>query len=229
MASLRDERERLLEGSQQEAFPYTVSVEGVTLTIERGVFSPKYFRSTEIFAAALPFREEPWFIDIGCGCGALGIVASKRGARRVLCSDIAIEAVRNTTTNVRRLGLIDRIDVAQMDASTGLRGQSLIGSVMWNFPWIYSPAKDDCWKGHLYRAISDPGYRSLERLSTWFSGVGSRGDGLRLFIGLGSFANEMLIQRILRRAGLAAETVATQPDPIDARMVYRLVRLYVGS
>ncbi|MBD3313892.1 methyltransferase [Candidatus Woesearchaeota archaeon] len=40
-------------------------------------------------------------IDMGCGCGLLGLVMARYGAERVIMSDISPEAVKNTKDNLR--------------------------------------------------------------------------------------------------------------------------------
>jgi SAM-dependent methyltransferase len=48
--------------------------------------------------------------DVGCGCGALALVAARLGAAKVLGTDIVPAAVRLAGLNARRLGLEDRAE-----------------------------------------------------------------------------------------------------------------------
>lgn len=54
-------------------------------------------------------------LDIGCGTGILGILASKMGATKVLCTDIDDLAVECTETNICLNGVQDRVSAEKRD------------------------------------------------------------------------------------------------------------------
>ncbi|MEM1334055.1 MAG: 50S ribosomal protein L11 methyltransferase, partial [Actinomycetota bacterium] len=54
-------------------------------------------------------------LDVGCGAGALAILAARRGVRRVRAIDIADAAVAATVDNAGRNGVGDRIQVDTAD------------------------------------------------------------------------------------------------------------------
>jgi precorrin-6B methylase 2 len=76
-----------------------------TLLLTPGVFTPTH--TSIVMAEALEITPSDVVIDIGCGCGVLGLVAANLGAARAFGCDVSAEAVRVATENARRLGLQD--------------------------------------------------------------------------------------------------------------------------
>jgi SAM-dependent methyltransferase len=74
-----------------------------TLLLEPEVFVPSSTSLT--LAEALVVRAGEVVLDVGCGCGVLGLVAARLGAGRVVGCDRSEAAVRMATVNARRLGL----------------------------------------------------------------------------------------------------------------------------
>ncbi len=66
------------------------------------------FRHPELYA-------NKTVIDIGCGCGVLGLVCAIQGAKRVVFSDVSREACRNTAKNIRLYGVSRQCQVVQGD------------------------------------------------------------------------------------------------------------------
>jgi len=54
--------EQVLRQSQRELFPYLTKVLGYEFVVYEHVFSPKYFRDTEIFATHLKVNHEDEFL-----------------------------------------------------------------------------------------------------------------------------------------------------------------------
>jgi methylase of polypeptide subunit release factors len=73
-------------------------------------------------------------IDIGCGSGLQGIVAGLYGARKVVFTDIAPEAVGNTVINVKQYGLANSTAVYQGDLFEKVNEKAEI--IIFNHPFF---------------------------------------------------------------------------------------------
>ncbi|MFF2554185.1 methyltransferase [Nocardia sp. NPDC058058] len=80
-----------------------------------GVFAPTRDEYIDLLAA-VPFPvDDPLIFDIGTGTGVLAAVLARRGARRILATDLNPRAVRCARENIRLLGLDDRVHVTKAD------------------------------------------------------------------------------------------------------------------
>jgi SAM-dependent methyltransferase len=70
--------------------------------------------------------------DIGTGTGVLAAVLARRGIERVIATDLDPRALACARENVRRLGLSERIEVAQAD----LFPEGRAALIVCNPPWI---------------------------------------------------------------------------------------------
>ncbi|HYG64391.1 MAG TPA: hypothetical protein VEL74_17570, partial [Thermoanaerobaculia bacterium] len=73
----------LLQGSQQETFPYDVEILGKPFAVFANVFSPKHLPGAETFFPMLPSTEGIRLLEVGTGIGAVAVLAALAGARRV--------------------------------------------------------------------------------------------------------------------------------------------------
>ncbi|TQM30383.1 methyltransferase [Nocardia bhagyanarayanae] len=127
---------------------------GARLHPAYGVFAPTRNEYIDLVAHA-PFPAgvaHPVVFDIGTGTGVLAAVLARRGAGEVLATDINPRAVRCARENMRRLGLLGRVRVAEADMWPG--GRQRADLIVCNPPWlpgcpssalelgIYDPASD---------------------------------------------------------------------------------------
>ena len=111
------------------------------LRIDPGVFPPGPTLSTATFVDWLlsPAGPGPWHdrrvLDLGCGCGAVGLALARAGAR-VIASDIHPGAAGNAATNARAHGL--DITVVVADLLAGIR-TSVLDFVLINPPYYPRP------------------------------------------------------------------------------------------
>lgn len=101
-----------------------------TVVLGPGVFTPTH--TSVVLAEALDLRDGDVVIDVGCGCGVLGLVAARLGAGRVFGTDLSAEAVRAAQLNAARLGLADRTDFRAGDLFEpldGVQADVVIGDV----------------------------------------------------------------------------------------------------
>lgn len=73
-----------------------------------GVFPPS--PTSQEIAKQVEVRDGETVIDLGCGCGVLGLVAARLGAGYVYGSDVMPAAAAVANENARRLGLGDRVE-----------------------------------------------------------------------------------------------------------------------
>lgn len=152
---------QILDESQKETRPYTVQVNGLDIIVYPGVFSPKYFHDTEIFARHLPVIPGQALLEIGPGTGAVSIAAAYKGAERVVAVDINPQAVANTQANIEAHHLEERISVRHGDLYDALAEGEKFDTIFWNVPFgLVSKRKK---LSDLEKAIYDPGYQTLER------------------------------------------------------------------
>ena len=98
------------------------------------VFSPVRSEYVDLVAQA-PMPEVDGgaeVFDLGSGTGVLAAVLARRGASRVVATDINPRAVDSARENIRRLGLEDRVDV--LEANLFPPGQADL--VVCNPPWL---------------------------------------------------------------------------------------------
>ncbi|MEZ7128910.1 50S ribosomal protein L11 methyltransferase [Nonomuraea sp. AD125B] len=115
-----------------------------------GVFSPVRGEYVDLVARAplpAPAGRRTAF-DLGTGTGVLAAVLARRGAGRVVATDISPRALDCARDNIRRLRLTGQIDVV----GPGLFPDGRAGLVVCNPPWI--PARPT---SALERGVYDPG------------------------------------------------------------------------
>lgn len=101
-----------------------------TVLLGPGVFTPTH--TSMVLADALDLRVDDVVIDVGCGCGVLGMVAARLGAGRVFGCDISPEAIGVAKLNAHRLGVEDRTEfwVGHLfDPIQGVQADVVIGDV----------------------------------------------------------------------------------------------------
>jgi hypothetical protein len=101
-----------------------------TVSLGDGVFHPTHTSRT--LAEALEIEPGDTVIDVGCGSGVLSFVAARRGAGRVIGTDLSAEAIEVAKENAVSLGLQDRVEFRVgnlLDPVRGERANVIIGDV----------------------------------------------------------------------------------------------------
>ncbi|PIV90298.1 hypothetical protein COW46_03400 [Candidatus Gracilibacteria bacterium CG17_big_fil_post_rev_8_21_14_2_50_48_13] len=82
---------------------YTTTVEGISIVVHNGVFTPdpKITHSSTLLLRSLPERLTGSVLDMGCGTGIGGIFCLKNGATSITFVDISKEATENTKENLQ--------------------------------------------------------------------------------------------------------------------------------
>ncbi|MBF6261034.1 class I SAM-dependent methyltransferase [Nocardia farcinica] len=106
-----------------------------------------------------PGVDHPVVFDIGTGTGVLAAVLAQRGAADVRATDLNPRAVRCARSNLRRLGLEDRVHVTEADLWPAVPAHADL--IVCNPPWL---------PGHptsaLELGVYDPGSAVLDRFLT---------------------------------------------------------------
>lgn len=87
---------------------YSTEIKGIKLNIETDsdIFSPSAAdRGTLAMLSETEFRENDRVLDLGCGCGIVGILAAKLTKNPVVMCDISENAVRISRENAQNNGV----------------------------------------------------------------------------------------------------------------------------
>jgi HemK-related putative methylase len=123
-----------------------------------GVFSPKYFKDTFIFAEILPELKGKTLLEIGCGTGILSIFSIWKGAKEVTSVDINPKAVINTIENVKIHNLSKWIKVKESDIFSSISDKFDV--ILWNFPFLHINNNQVTLHEKM---VFDPNYKELKR------------------------------------------------------------------
>ena len=102
-----------------------------------GVYAPA--ADTYLLLDAISIKPTDIVLDVGCGAGMGTLVAASK-AQCVVSVDISLQAVRNTSENLRRNKLEYNTAVLQTDLFTGLSREKKFSLIMFNPPYL--PADD---------------------------------------------------------------------------------------
>jgi release factor glutamine methyltransferase len=103
-----------------------------------------------LFAESLSIREYDVVLDVGTGCGILGVIAAKK-ASKVLATDINPYAVRCAKENARLNGVLNKLSFLQCDLFSAIKSKERFDVVLFNAPYL--PSKridDDSWLGRTW-------------------------------------------------------------------------------
>jgi release factor glutamine methyltransferase len=195
--------DKILQDSKREKGPYSAIVLGKKFVVFPNVFSPKYFKDTEIFAKNLPVEKGEEFLEIGSGTGIISIFVALRGAKRVLAIDINPSAVKNTKENVRIHKLQKIIEVRKGNLYASLKKNEKFDTIFWNTPFGLIDKKII---SNLEKSVYDPWYKSTEKFIKQASKY-LKNNG-RLFIGFSSTLGKLdLIKKFAREFGFKLKLV----------------------
>ncbi|MDP2110294.1 MAG: class I SAM-dependent methyltransferase [Thiobacillus sp.] len=116
-----------------------------------GVFSPVRGEYVQMVAEA-PLPASKLAFDIGTGTGVLAALLAKRGVKHVVATDQDPRALACARDNIKRLGLLGRVDIVE----AGLFPEGRAPLIVCNPPWLPARANSP-----LEHAIYDPESRML--------------------------------------------------------------------
>ncbi|TFG31890.1 methyltransferase domain-containing protein [Candidatus Thorarchaeota archaeon] len=101
--------------------------------VHDGVYAPA--ADTYLLLDTISIHPADFVLDVGCGAGLASLVAASN-AQRVVSIDISLPAVRNTSENLRKNGLVQNVSVVQADLFKGLSDESKFTMIMFNPPYL---------------------------------------------------------------------------------------------
>ncbi len=156
--------EDALAASQQGSFPQKFIFEGLPFVLYKNVFSPSFFKGSSVYIQHLPLKEGQSMLDMGCGCGVIGLTAlQKYKLSHVLCSDINGYAVRNARRNVQLQNLEDKVEVVQSDVFSNIDKDKKFDLIFWNAPYFDGEKANG---SVLYKSMYDKGYKNIKKFIT---------------------------------------------------------------
>ena len=103
-----------------------------------------------LFAENFKVKEGEHVLDLGTGCGLLGILAAKK-AERVVAVDFNPFAIRCSKENSMLNGLRDKIDFVQASLLTALNRSAKFDLILFNSPYLPSEkAEEASWIGRAW-------------------------------------------------------------------------------
>lgn len=101
--------------------------------------NPETYEPSEdsfLLADNLPSCKELNVLDMGCGCGIIGLKAAKLGARKVVMIDINPHAVACSLLNAKINNLLDRVDIRVGNLFDALKPEEKFHLITFNPPYL---------------------------------------------------------------------------------------------
>ena len=191
---------------------------GFRLVVPPTVFHPRYFISSESFAAfidSLNLRGKS-VADVGTGSGILALAAARAGAEQVIATDINPNAARAAAENARTNGVGEWVIVACANLLSAFAPCPLFDVILSSPPKHAGEPRDLADRGwHAgpnYRDIAALFDQSRERLKP----------GGRLYVMVSSHSDLDLLGTLVDRAGFQARPVHQRSLFIDSLIIYEL-------
>jgi release factor glutamine methyltransferase len=121
---------------------------GYVFYVPESVYEPA--EDSFLFAENLTVREGDVVVDMGTGCGILGVVAAGK-ASRVVAVDVNPYAVRCARENAKMNGVLDKLFFVQGDLFSAIRIGEKFDLVLFNAPYLPAGGcEDNSWLGRAW-------------------------------------------------------------------------------
>jgi len=186
--------------------------------VSQKVYEPA--EDTFLFAQNLVVNENDVVLDLGTGCGILGILAAKK-AKKVVATDINPYAVRCARINAGQNNVLAKIDIRQGSLFEPIGKSEKFDVIIFNAPYLpTSEGEKRSWVGKAW-AGGQSGRDIIEPfISKALNHLKKKG---RIFLAQSSLSDiEKTIQRF-RESGLDATIVAERKFPFETIVVIKAV------
>lgn len=191
---------------------------GFRLRVRPTVFHPRYFVTSQFFAAFVGGLDLAGkrVADVGTGSGILALAAARAGARQVIALDVNPAAAANAAENARLNGSGGRVIGVGSNLLSAILPAPLFDIILSSppsFPGEPRDIADRAWHaGPDYRDIAALFGQARERLAP----------GGRVYLLLSSDSDLDLLGRLIARARFVARPVAERSILIESLIVYEL-------
>jgi release factor glutamine methyltransferase len=196
----------------------TVRAAGFRLAVRPTGFHPRFFISSESFAAfigRLDLKGQR-VLDVGTGSGILALAAARSGAENVTAADINPNAALNAAENARANALGERVNAVCSNLLAAFAPRPMFDVILSSPPKHAGEPRnlaDRGWHaGPAYRDISALFEQSRQRLKP----------GGRLYVMMSSDSDLDLIGTLIERAGFRARLVHEHSILIESFIIYEL-------
>ena len=196
----------------------TVNAAGFRLSVRPTVFHPRFFVSSQRFAAFIDGLDLKGkrVLDVGTGTGILALAAARAGAQEVVAADINPNAARNANENARANGLGDRVMGLCSNLLAALAPRPLFDVILSSPPKHAGEPRDLTdrgWHaGPAFRDVADLFDQARERLKP---------DG-RLYVMVSSDSDLDLFGKRIDEAGFRAKLAHEYSIFIESFIIYEL-------
>lgn len=189
-----------------------------TFHVSQKVYEPA--EDTFLLAENLVVDENDVVLDVGTGCGILGILAAKK-AKKVVATDINPHAVSCVQMNARQNGVLAKMDIRLGNLFEPVEKDEKFDVIIFNAPYLpTSESEKKSWLGKAWAG----GQSGRDIIEPFVSGVpkylNKKG---KIFLVQSSLSD---IDRTIRRfkeSGLDAMVIAEKKFPFENIVVIRAV------
>ena len=173
-----------------------------------GVYDPA--EDTYLLADNLYVEERSLVLDLGTGCGILGIIAAKK-AKMVVATDISPTAVKCAKYNVKINGLTKNVNIILGDLFQPLRNKKIFDLIVFNPPYLpKSPYDINNWLSKAWNG-GKRGRKVIDKFLEEFDNYLKRRGRLQLV--QSNLSNPQLTIKKLEEKGFSVEVTATRKLP----------------
>jgi release factor glutamine methyltransferase len=190
--------------------------------VDENVYEPA--EDSFLFAENLDVKEDEWVLDMGTGCGILGILAAKK-ASAVVVVDVNPYAVRCAKENAELNNVRSKTAFVQGDLFTPLSEKAKFDVIFFNAPYLPTEnAESDSWLERAWKG-GTTGRQVIDRfISEAPQHLEQTG---RIFIMQSTLANiDETILRLNDR-GLSTSIVAEQATPFFETITFLKAKHFV--